>query len=315
MQPLVTVIIPNYNHAQYLEQRILSILNQTYNNWELFLLDDNSTDNSLEILQKFQNHPKVKYSLFNQINTGNTFKQWETGIKLAKGEYIWIAESDDFCSEFFLEQMIPLIHYDSEIGLVYCQSNRVDENNKITGNWITHTEKINPTAFNSNFIMDGNLFIEEFLIYKNVIPNASAVLFRNERIKIISLNNHPNFKSCGDWLFYFEILLNNKIAFNNNSLNNFRYHKTSVISQALIDIDLINIHKIEIQLRRLMNSKLSKGIRNYIKIKNNNYKEIQKINFKIALLLLAKKEFARSLIRVVFTFNWLYYKKYLKKIF
>jgi glycosyltransferase involved in cell wall biosynthesis len=317
MQPLVTVIVPNYNHSNYLEKRINSILNQTYSNFELILLDDKSIDNSLEILSNFQNHSKVSHCVFNQKNSGNTFQQWETGIKLAKGEYIWIAESDDFCTDDFLEQMVPIIQKDKEIVLAYCQSNRVNSQNQITGNWITHTDNLCEIVFKSNFIMDGNIFIQDFLIYKNVIPNASAVLLRKENIDLKKqIFTNSDFKYCGDWMFYFMLISNKKVAFNKNSLNSFRYHEKSVIATALENEDSIKIYKIDLKMRKTLFQKniiLDNAILK--QIKKNNIKMVNKFNFFIAILLLEKRKYLESIFRISSTLNWVYLKKYIKNLF
>ena len=95
--PLVSVIIPNFNHAPYLEQRLESVFNQTYQNFEVIILDDHSTDNSMEIIMRYKDNPHVSHIIENDINSGKVFKQWNKGFHLAKGELIWIAESDDFC--------------------------------------------------------------------------------------------------------------------------------------------------------------------------------------------------------------------------
>lgn len=98
MNPKVSVIIPNYNHAQYLEERIQSVLSQTYTDFELIVLDDCSSDNSVEIIRNMSfagKRDNVRF-YFNETNSGNTYMQWKKGISLAKGDYIWIAESDDF---------------------------------------------------------------------------------------------------------------------------------------------------------------------------------------------------------------------------
>ena len=96
--PLVSVIVPNYCHSMYLDERILSILNQTYNNFELIILDDCSPDNgaSKSVIEKYRDNSHISQIIFNEKNSGSTFKQWEKGINLAKGEFIWIAESDDY---------------------------------------------------------------------------------------------------------------------------------------------------------------------------------------------------------------------------
>ncbi|MES2804259.1 MAG: glycosyltransferase [Bacteroidota bacterium] len=252
VRPLISVIVPNYNHEKYLVQRLECIFNQTYPNFEVILLDDCSTDKSQEILWEYAKNPKVSHCIFNATNSGNTFVQWNKGIELAKGDYIWIAESDDFCELHFLEELIQPLLQDPEIKLVYCQSNKVNENGEITGNWLSRTDNLDPSLFLTNFVMDGNEFIERFLIHKNVIPNASGVLFRKESAVLLgNLDIDLVLKTCGDWLFYLKISTNHKVAFIPKSLNNFREHSASVIASAIkteslgsiIDIDLKNRKK------------------------------------------------------------------------
>ena len=100
--PLVSVIIPNYNHAPYLDERIRSIAGQSFQDFEIILLDDCSTDQSISILNKWAKHPKISHFIVNKQNSGSTFLQWEKGFSLAKGKYIWIAESDDVAHPDFL---------------------------------------------------------------------------------------------------------------------------------------------------------------------------------------------------------------------
>ncbi|HHQ4535035.1 TPA: glycosyltransferase family 2 protein, partial [Aeromonas veronii] len=101
--PKVSVIVPNYNHAPYLQQRLESIYRQTYENIEVILLDDCSSDNSIEILTDFSSRfPNRTICSFNDVNSGGVFRQWKKGLGIASGELVWIAESDDFCSDDFL---------------------------------------------------------------------------------------------------------------------------------------------------------------------------------------------------------------------
>jgi len=91
--PLLSIIVPNYNHAVFLPQRLDSIFNQTFQDFEVILLDDQSPDNSVEILQQYAQkyRDKVAHFITNDQNTGNPFVQWKKGIELARGEFIWIA--------------------------------------------------------------------------------------------------------------------------------------------------------------------------------------------------------------------------------
>ena len=93
--PAVSVIVPNYNHARFLRRRIDTILGQTFLDFELILLDDCSTDNSRDILTAYADDSRVRIE-FNATNSGSTFKQWNKGVRLGKGKYVRIAESDDY---------------------------------------------------------------------------------------------------------------------------------------------------------------------------------------------------------------------------
>src|SRR5579864_2284139 len=106
--PTVSVVVPNYNHARFLPERIESILRQTYQDFELILLDDRSTDDSRAILSQYGGDPRVTIE-FNDVNSGSTFKQWNKGVRLARGRYIWIAESDDYADDRLLERLVAAL--------------------------------------------------------------------------------------------------------------------------------------------------------------------------------------------------------------
>lgn len=93
--PSNSVIMPNYNHALFIKQRIESVPNQSYQDFELIILDDCSSDNSREIIAQYRQNPKVIRIIYNQHKSGCVFKQWINGVVKAKGEFIWIVESDD----------------------------------------------------------------------------------------------------------------------------------------------------------------------------------------------------------------------------
>lgn len=228
--PKISVIIPNYNHSLYLKDRIDSVLNQSFQDFELIILDDYSTDNSREVIEEYKSNPKVSHVIYNDKNSGSTFKQWNKGVFLAKGEWIWIAESDDTADVDFLQKLISLTYLDSKIVLSYCQSNRMDSKGEITGDWRSQTIDLNRN-YNQDFIEEGNNFIKTDLLEKNVIPNASAVLFK----KVIfsqSGNADEDIRYNSDWLLWMKILTFGKISYTSEILNNFRYHENSVIAKS-----------------------------------------------------------------------------------
>src|SRR4051812_6782012 len=106
----VSVIVPNYNHAKYLKKRIDSIIAQSFQDFEVIILDDCSTDDSRSIIEQYRGHNKISNIIFNQENSGGPFHQWKKGMALAKGKYIWIAESDDWCEPSLLETLVAALN-------------------------------------------------------------------------------------------------------------------------------------------------------------------------------------------------------------
>lgn len=307
--PLISVIVPNYNHAKYLKKRLDCIINQTYSNFEIILLDDCSTDHSKEILSEYSKNKHVSFCVFNEVNSGNTFLQWEKGLTLATGEFIWIAESDDFCDINFLEVVSKPLRQDSQITLSYCQSNKVDADNNIIGNWKSYTEDLNSSQFTQNFIMDGNLFIDKYLIKKNVIPNASAVLFRKESIKISDeLLTIPALKYCGDWVIYLQIVLKQKISFIADSLNNFRYHDNSVIATVSKSQKKISLIDLDLQMRDVMSVYLEENGPQE-KIMKKNKAIIKDLKYDKALILFNTKQRWEAIV-ILFGIITVFFKRY-----
>lgn len=311
-RPLISVIIPNYNHSIYLEQRLESVFNQTYPSFEVLLLDDCSTDESREILTRFATYEKVSHCIFNTNNTGNTFAQWSKGIALAKGEFIWIAESDDYAAPTFLERVVAPLIDDSEVVLSYCQSNRVNELGITTGNWITHTQDLDSTMFMKDFSMDSNVFIERFLICRNVIPNASAVVFKKSAVDIEQhFDMAYEYRYCGDWMFYIKLIINKKVAFVSDSLNNFRYHDNSVIANVVKTENRISIIDIESKIRKhLMQYLKQNSIINYRAINNKNSLITRKyLTYDKAFLLINSGSKLKGYLLIISVFD-LFYKNY-----
>jgi len=222
-----------------LQQRIDSILNQTYQDFELIILDDCSTDNSKEIIEQYNNHPKVAHIIYNDNNSGSTFKQWNKGVECAKGEYVWIAESDDVADIHFLDTLVPQLT-DENINIAYCQSNRMSSEGLIVGTWLDHTNDLDSSLFQTNFCMKGTVFIEKYLLYKNVIPNASAVVFRKSAFYKVGKAD-ISVDKCADWLLWLKMLVIGDVYYFSEPLNNFRFHTESVIAKVITSSSSIQV--------------------------------------------------------------------------
>jgi len=223
--PKVSVIVPNYNHAPYLRQRIDSILNQTYRGFELILLDDCSTDNSRDILSLYKNHPKVTHLDFNSKNSGSTFKQWVKGIELAQGDYIWIAESDDWSDISFLEIVITEMDKRANVGLAFTSSIYFDSNQRILDNNISQNT-------NELFCENGKKFIEQRFLRSNAVGNASAAVFRKKIYDQLISFSFVEMKYCGDWLFYVQLSEFSDVLYIKKTLNYYRIHNENVSTKA-----------------------------------------------------------------------------------
>jgi len=221
IEPQVSVIIPNYNHALFLQQRIESILCQTFHNFELIILDDHSTDNSKKIIEMYRNHPKVSQIVYNTENSGSTFKQWQKGIDLAKGEYIWIAESDDWCEPSLLETLVSKLELNKNIVLGYVQSYFIIDDKIMRVSKQDYLERI----------IDGSLFIKQHLLYRNAIFNASMAIFSKSAFYKID-NAYTDFKFCGDLLFWGMIASQGQVFISGKILNYFRKHSGDVSNGA-----------------------------------------------------------------------------------
>lgn len=230
--PKVSVIIPNYNHARFLEQRLNSILNQTYQDFEIIYLDDASTDDSNQVFAQFSHHPQIR-AILNPTNSGSPFHQWNKGIQAAIGDYIWIAESDDYADPKFLETLVPLLDNHPSVGLAYCQSYQTDVNGAVSGTLHHWTDDLNATRWHCDFINQGYEECRNYLVIKNTIPNASAILLRKSALEAIGYAD-ASMRLCGDWITWIKLLLHADIAFSAQVLNYFRTHAASVRSTSFL---------------------------------------------------------------------------------
>lgn len=233
--PVVSVILPNYNHARYLPKRIESILGQTYADFEVLILDDCSPDNSRDIIAQYELADNRVRVLLNEKNSGSTFKQWQKGLAQVRGKYIWIAESDDFAEPSFLAELVPLLEADDAIGFAYSNSTIVDEQNTpqgTTADW--KNESFKTAHWSHDFIADGQDELAQYLSKTCTVNNASAVLFRRSSIEQAG-GVDTTFRYTGDWLMYIKLSLVGKVAYRAACLSNYREHSANASKKSIAD--------------------------------------------------------------------------------
>lgn len=127
--PLVSVVIPCYNRDQYIRETIESVLNQTYNNIELIVVDDGSTDNSRDLLESFKGEMKLLEHP-GRVNKGQS-AALNLGIKASRGKYISFLDSDDLFAPDKIEKQVEFLEKNPQYGLVYGNGHAINEEGEL----------------------------------------------------------------------------------------------------------------------------------------------------------------------------------------
>ncbi|RED19583.1 glycosyltransferase involved in cell wall biosynthesis [Flavobacterium cutihirudinis] len=236
---IVSVIIPNYNHALYLEKRVESVLNQSFQDFEIIIIDDCSTDSSKDVINKYQEHEKIAHIYFNDSNSGTPFGLWNYAIEKAQGKYIWIAESDDWSENNFLSELVPVLE-NSNAVMAHSNSLFFNHGELKPNNWWNSFES---DRWNSNYIEEGVNLLKEYGRFKCPVINVSSALIRKD---ILKDEFYPlSYRYSGDWWFWGNIFMSGKVAFVAKPLNIIRVHNLSVTQNK----KAININKLEEDIR------------------------------------------------------------------
>lgn len=245
----ISVIVPNYNYAKFMYQRIYSILRQNYKLYELIILDDCSKDNSKEVIDdicnKLKDYIDIK-SVYNTTNSGSAFKQWKKGMKLAKGDYVWIAEADDYCDAKLLRTLVKPIKKNKNIMISYSDTAFIDTFGNIIIKSIKPEIDIQKSGhWDKSYVNNGLDEIKNYSYLNCTIANVSSAIIKNGDYEEY-LKMSGEFKQAGDWLFYVNLISNGDIAYSNKILNYYRVHGNNVSStmnhQKHID-EINKIHK------------------------------------------------------------------------
>jgi glycosyltransferase involved in cell wall biosynthesis len=281
----ITAIIPNYNHARFLGRRLDSIYNQTYPHLRVILLDDASTDNSRDILESYRHHPRTQAIIYNEVNSGSPFLQWKKGLDLVETEWVWIAESDDFCETNFLESLEPGLNT-AECVLAYAQLKWVDE----FGVFIKDASPPETAGW-----YEGKVFAKNYLLGCNRLQNAGMLVFR----KSAALQAHPRWlhmMQAGDYWLWAEVAAQGRVYGSGKSICYFTKHEQSVSAKHL------HTHRALFETSDTWWQMLSIG-----SISKNEFKkhiEAQLVGLIFQRKCISKEDFKE---------NWLYWKKLIKK--
>jgi glycosyltransferase involved in cell wall biosynthesis len=220
IQPLVSVIVPNYNHARFLSERLQSISRQTIKDFEIILMDDCSTDDSLEILREFAAREPRARLILNSKNSGSTFKQWRRGIAEARGKYIWVAESDDGAMPELLATLVGKLQANPAAVVAACCPQMTDISGKNLGIPSEWFSDIGAERWESDFSETGMQMIADVLSKKNAILNASGVIFRRSAVTLDLVDD--SMRLCADWLFWVRLFARGDFEYSSLPLNLWR---------------------------------------------------------------------------------------------
>ncbi|TRB05406.1 glycosyltransferase [Agrobacterium tumefaciens] len=223
----VTAIVPNYNHAKYLPQRIESILNQTYPLIDVIVLDDCSTDNSREVIEAYVNkYPTRIKSVLATKNSGNVFRQWQKGHSQATGDIVWICESDDFCEPTFVERAIRAFR-DPSVMLSFGSVQYANTEGEFVQGLDDYREECEPGIWNHAIVRPASEWFCNGFGVKNVIPNVGGSLWRRFHISEDVWTQASEFKIMGDWFLYSVVAGGGQIAYEPTAITYFRIHSNN----------------------------------------------------------------------------------------
>jgi glycosyltransferase involved in cell wall biosynthesis len=168
--PAVSISIPAYNEADIINQTIENVLNQTFEDFELLIIDDGSTDNTAAVVSKYTDDPRVKYIY--QENRGFPGAR-NTGLDEGDGDYYAFIGADDLWEPRKLERQVTLVE-DTEIDMVHSNVHHINENNEITG--IRWDERPPSTENRKTFVRE--LFMRNFICIQSVLITRDEIVDR-----------------------------------------------------------------------------------------------------------------------------------------
>jgi glycosyltransferase involved in cell wall biosynthesis len=203
-EPLVSVVMPTYNYGRFIAKAVNSVLNQTYRNVELIVVDNFSQDNTEEIIRSFKD-PRLHYYRF--ANKGVIAASRNHGIRMAKGSYIAFIDSDDAWYERKLEKVMSFFASHPEVALICHDLNKVDEKDN------KRTAKCGPHKSYSDLLYKGNCLF------------TSAITVRTDSLIEAGLfSESPEYVTAEDYDLWLKVAHNGKVSFIHEILGEYSVH-------------------------------------------------------------------------------------------
>jgi glycosyltransferase involved in cell wall biosynthesis len=219
MTPRVSILIPTYNYAHYLDEAITSALNQSFTDFEIIIVDDQSTDNTDEVVTPYLSDKRVRY-FKNEKNLGLS-QNFNESLKYARGEYIKYLLADDLLHPSLLEIFVPIMDANPKISLITSQRETFGAK-----------KKTNPLPF--FHLQNGSTVITESIRKNgNWIGEPTTVMFRRSDLRVGTFN--PDYTCLVDWEMWLRLLTIGDCYIVPETLSYFRVHDKQASNLILAD--------------------------------------------------------------------------------
>lgn len=226
MTPRISIVFTSFNHREFLPQALDSLLNQTFRDFELIVVDDCSTDGSQRILEEYAARDTRIRLFLNDRNSGSYVHSTNLGATKATAPYIIFAQCDDYAEPTQLEKLYTAMTGHPDVGVVFSASRMVDQNGASLGEDFDVREQ-EFKRYCATDVLIPKKQMSRFLLYSCVIPNLSAALVRRELFELQGGLNTSYFV-LADWDFWLKTSLECDFYYLREPLNNFRQHDTTI---------------------------------------------------------------------------------------
>ena len=272
--PIVSIVIPTYNHAKFIGKALESVIDQTYKNWEAIVIDNNSTDDTDKVINQY-NDPRIKYLKIN--NDGVIAKSRNLGIKEAKGEWIAFLDSDDWWTKDKLE--ICLKNIDINVDFIYHDLKIVYDKSRFN----FKRKKYIGRQLKKPILHD---LLISYITKGTAIGNSSVIIRKNILAKIRGISENKNLVAAEDFNTWARIArITNKFKYLSRKLGYYLIHDASIQKRDLSLAhreainEFLNLFNYQQKLDLEVKWKYMSG--NYNKLINNRTKAKQEFIFVI----------------------------------
>lgn len=257
-QALVSVVMPTYNHCDFIGMSIESVLNQTYENMELIIIDNHSVDDTREVVSAYSSRDKrIKYVLYD--NNGFIANSRNRGIGMSGGEYVAFIDSDDLWYADKLQKQIALFNA-HDVGLVYCGAQKIDENSDL----IIGTNKLKRCYH--------GYVLSELLSFKLSFA-CSSVVVRKSILEIYNMGFALDRQGAEDWDLWIRLAEHTKICCAEGILVGYRVHgnATSKNYKMMYRSKITTLNDFRDRFRHICESENSYDRRSLLKAYRHSY--------------------------------------------